>query len=497
MGSGIALAALYADLPATLYDIQDQVLSQALHYIEQFLAKKSLSHRMEKLQITAELEALGGSSIVIEAAPEDLSLKRDLFSRLDEIIPPPGILATNTSTLSVAAIAAACEHPERVAGMHFFNPAAVMPLVEVIQADQTDPVVIGRLQVLAERMGKTAVAARDQPGFIVNRVARPFYGEALRLLGEGAADPETIDALVRSAGFAMGPFELMDLIGIDINLAAARSVYDRFFQEPRFRPHPIQASMAAAGRLGRKAGRGFYRYDSDGRPEDRPELHVPEPVGDGALWVIGGIWDRGVTQDLHKAGFQIVGSGESARAAVVLAGADQEIAPLLKRIEAELPTDRPLFCQVNDVAWSQLARYMETPSRLVGLDAAFFGQSAGTYLVGPSEMEGALRKSAEKIIESAGHAPLWFREGPGTVISRIVCLLINEAAFAVDEGLADGETIDRAMMLGANYPRGPLAWGRELGWSRVLAMLDHLDDETREPRYRAAPALRRWSRGST
>lgn len=495
MGSGIALAALYADIPVTLYDVDQRVLDQARSYIERFLARKSLSERIEKLELASDLEALAGCSIVIEAAPEKLEVKRDLFSRLDQLVQPPGILATNTSTLSVTAIASTCSNPERVAGMHFFNPAAVMPLVEVIQAAQTDPQVMERLAGLAKRMGKTPVAAVDLPGFIVNRVARPFYGESLRMVGEAAGDPQSIDALVRGAGFPMGPFELMDLIGIDVNLAAARAVYEGFFHEPRFRPHPIQASMMAAGRLGKKSGRGFYRYDSDGQPQGRLNLQVPDAAGEGELRLVGQFWDLKVSSTLEGAGFQVDDQVGSARAAFVLAGRNESLPAILQAIDEEMPPDRPLFCQVVDATWSELAQHVRHPGRLIGFDAAFFAECDVAFLVGQDGVAPGIRDSAQAILSGAGRAPMWFPEHPGTVLSRIVGSLINEAAFAVQSGLADAETIDRAMVLGTNYPHGPIAWGREMGWDRVAAMLDHLHDETGEPRYRAAPALRRWARG--
>jgi 3-hydroxybutyryl-CoA dehydrogenase len=269
MGAGIAQVAAVAGHPTHLYDVDAPTIERALDGITAHLARAVDKGRMDgaaadsaraRIAASTDLAELAGCGLVIEAAPERLELKRELFRQLEGVVAESAILASNTSTLSIAAIAGGLDHPERVCGMHFFNPAPVMALVEVVRGPASDPELVGEIVGLARAWGKTAVEVADTPGFIVNRVARPFYGEALRLLGDGAAGVETIDAALRDAGFPMGPFQLMDLIGIDVNYAAARSVYEGFFGEPRFRPHPIQRSMVESGRLGRKSGRGYYAY---------------------------------------------------------------------------------------------------------------------------------------------------------------------------------------------------------------------------------------------
>jgi 3-hydroxybutyryl-CoA dehydrogenase len=221
--------------------------------------------------------------VVIEAAPEDRALKDDLFRRLDAACPAPTTLASNTSSLSVTSLQSAVADPARVVGMHFFNPAPVMRLVEVVAGARSGEPALVAAEALARRMDKTPVRASDTPGFIVNRVARPFYGEALRMLGEGIADVDVIDDAVRALGFRMGPFELMDLIGVDVNLAVTRSVWEATFFEPRYRPHPIQARLVEAGLHGRKTGRGFYGYDADGHRLEPTEGVGPPEVNGQAL----------------------------------------------------------------------------------------------------------------------------------------------------------------------------------------------------------------------
>lgn len=269
MGAGIAQATALAGYAVVLYDVQDDIVAAAYQSISASIDQgvkrgKTPVEVAEKakaaIELTTSLTDAAATDLIIEAAPEKIGLKRDIFKVLDAAASPHTILASNTSSLSISAIAGATQRPDKVLGLHFFNPAHLMKLVEIIRGDDTSEETLAVSQQFIVSLGKTPVACTDTPAFIVNRVARPFYGEAFRLLGEQVADVSTIDKLMKSIGFKMGPFELVDLIGCDVNFAVTQSVYEAYFHDPKYRPHPIQQRMVESGKLGRKSNRGFYTY---------------------------------------------------------------------------------------------------------------------------------------------------------------------------------------------------------------------------------------------
>lgn len=492
MGSGIALVALSAGAQVILQDTYAPVLAKADEYIKKFLEKKDKSALYANLTLTESLDDFARAEVVIEAAPERLELKQELFAKLDAVCAPEAILATNTSTLSVTAVAATTKHPARVAGMHFFNPAPVLPLVEVVRAAQSSPATVEALVALAEALGKTPVVTGDTPGFIVNRVARPFYGESLRLLGERVAGFEDIDRLVElGAGFRMGPFRLMDLIGIDINAGAMRSMYEQTYNEPRYRPHWIQMQKLAAGELGRKTGKGFYEY-KDGESSKDQGGGVKEEAGrgEGSLLISSGSFAPGLAELAVTAGFTMSHelSGQPV-AAFVAAGRSQGAAAIVAAWDTALEPSVPLLVQGADITLSEVRSWVQHPQRVAVFDGLFLDGALVTAS-GPAE----LQAQVAMLFASLGRQLVWVAESPALVLPRIVCQLVNEASFAVLEGVAEGDTIDLAMKLGVNYPRGLLEWGAQLGWERVLAVLDHLYAEYHEERYRASVLLRRWAR---
>jgi len=497
MGAGIALTALYAGHQVILAEAAPEALQRGRQYIEGHLARKGRSDALKQLRLSNELGALAGSELVIEAVNEDLELKRTVFNELDRLCPPPTILASNTSTLSITSIAAATRTPERVAGMHFFNPAPVMRLVEVARGAATSQATLEALVGLAEQMGKTPVVTLDTPGFIVNRVARPFYGEALRLLAEQAAGHEAIDLLVTlGGGFPMGPFELMDLIGLDVNLQAAQSMYDSSYGEPRYRPQSIQRRYVESGRLGRKTGAGFYEYPDGEKHWTAPE--VPEPrQQSGFVLISDGSWGPEVGRLLVQAGYTLSEThGDLPLAALIVNGREEGARDVLRRYDRGLAPQIPILCQTVDIAFSEVEQSAQHPERLIGFDGLFFAAARAVTLVAQSNLPSEVRQAAETLVRSLGKLPVWVNESPGLVLPRIVCCLANEAAFAVAEGVAAPEAVDTAMVLGVNYPQGPLEWAAALGYRKVVAVLDHLADEYGEERYRAAPWLRNRARRS-
>jgi 3-hydroxybutyryl-CoA dehydrogenase len=492
MGSGIAQLACLAGARTLLHDPDAAALERAMERIPAALERGAEKGRWSaedaraaagRLETAADLGGLAGCGLIVEAAPESLQLKRELFARLSEVA-PEAVLASNTSSIPITSIAPAAADPSRVVGMHFFNPAPLMRLVEVIAGLESSEDALAIARATGEAMGRRVIDAADGPGFLVNRCSRPFGLEALKLLAERAADVETIDRICRLAGgFRMGPFELSDLVGVDVGFEVAKSFHELSFGEPRWRPSPLAARQVAAGRLGRKTGRGWYEY-GDGR--HRPEDPEPPETGGGAgrLVVVAG--ELPLAEELRglaaAAGF----------AAVDPVGADGQVPWLAVDCGAE-PGEPPL--QGGPLA------VLCADGSLHALDPG--GGAVGFHALPP--LEGAtlveLTRSdtttdvaaqrAEELFASLGRHVAWVGDAPGLVLGRIVCQLVNEACFAVGEGVGSPADVDDGMVLGLNHPRGPFAWLEAIGVAHVVAVLDALRVELGEERYRAAPLLRR------
>jgi 3-hydroxybutyryl-CoA dehydrogenase len=488
MGAGIAQLGCQAGERTVLFDADPAALGRARERIEAGLQKGIAKGRVDEgaaalLTLSESLGDLAGADVVIEAVPESLPLKHEVFAAVAGLVGDECVLATNTSSIPVTQVAAGVPRPSRVVGMHFFNPAPVMKLVEVIAGVQSDPGAVQRVAALGEAMGKRVIHASDGPGFLVNRCGRPFGLEALRCLQEGMADVETIDRVVRlGGGFRMGPFELQDLVGIDVGFEVAKSFYELSFGEPRWRPSPISARMAASGRHGRKTGRGWYDYEDGPHRPDDPE---PLPVGggDGLVVVAGGTV---IAEELFElaalAGWDVAPPGASGGEVPYLAldcGRDDEDPPLEGAPQALL-CDRASLAQ------------LEGDGPAVGFHALPPLEDARLVeLTRTPSTSGAAAERAEHFFATLGKHVVWVGDAPGLVLGRIVCQLVNEAAFALGEGVGSADDIDAGMTLGLNHPRGPLEWADEIGLDHVGAVLAGLLHETGEERYRLAPELRR------
>jgi 3-hydroxybutyryl-CoA dehydrogenase len=497
MGSGIAQLATRASTRTLLHDPIPQALERGVERAREGLRKEAAKGKLSeeqaaaaaaRLQAVDSLTDLAACELVIEAAPERLELKHELYAQLSEIVSERCVLATNTSSLPVTAVAAAASHPERVVGMHFFNPAPMMKLVEVIAGMRSGEAALALATATGEAMGKTVIRATDGPGFLVNRCNRPFGLEALRLLAERIADVETIDRIVRmQGGFRMGPFELSDLVGVDTGFDVSRSFYELGFGEPRWRPSPIQARMVAAGLHGRKSGRGYYDYSSAGphRAEDpEPPTLQPVPSESESLVVICG---EGVLADQLRAAARAAGyevHGPSA--------AQRVLPALIVECGAAAGHDQPrggprlVLCDSGSLA------ALDPGGPSVGFHVLPpFDQAKLVELTRSESSSPAAVARAERLFATLGKHIEWVGDAPGLVLGRIVCQLINECAFALGEGVGSAQDIDLGMTLGLNHPRGPLAWADEIGLDHVLGVLEALCDEYREERYRPAPELRR------
>ncbi len=485
MGAGIAHVAAAAGHPVLLLDAAPAAVTTALEQLasrlERSVGKGRITDQdarllIERIQPAHTVADLAPARLVIEAIVEDLAVKQHVLSETAAVIGDDAVIATNTSSLSVTAIAGGLPRPERVAGMHFFNPAPVMPLVEIVSGALTDPAVADGLVAASERWGKRPVRCASTPGFIVNRVARPFYGESLRLLQEGVADAATIDAVVTGAGgFRMGPFALMDLVGLDVNLAVSTSVYEQTAHDSRFAPNVLQQAQVDAGRLGRKAGAGWYVY---GPEAVAPPVASLEPgtlpstvVEHGALG-----WAHGIVGKLVAAGVDVdvvdgTEPGHLSFDGIHLVPTDGRTATEHAATSASATSNVAVFDLVHD--WATATRIAvavadQAEPRVPAAVAAVFGATG---------LEVSL-----------------VDDSPGLVMMRIVSQLVSVAADAVHLGVADAVDIDTAMRLGTSYPAGPLEWADALGPDRVMAVLDHLRAAYGEERYRAGVALRRTAR---
>jgi 3-hydroxybutyryl-CoA dehydrogenase len=493
MGAGIAYVAARGGYAVELVEPDAAARERAMARIAKDAARAGDDSVLARIAAREAIPSNSAAAIAIEAVPERLDLKRTIFAALEQALDPHAILATNTSSLSVAELARTTSSPQRVIGLHFFNPPAAMKLVEIVETEATSDDTIDRAHAFVERIGKTGVICADTPGFIVNRVARPFYLQSMRALERKVAAIEELDALARSVGFRMGPFELMDLIGIDVNLAVSESVYDRL-ESDRLEPRPMQSELVAAGRLGRKTGSGFYAYENGNYARlelDAGRLDAPATL-DEKVCIIGynavadglalalepkctrvqRIMNDDMLDDLDPDATLVidVGDGFSDRAEIII------------ELDRTLDPATVIFADAYVTDLGALAPRLRHPERVVGYGILGALEAQSAVEIVDAEMTGddALAL-AQECFEAIGKAVVLVADAPGLFLGRVVGGIVNEAMLAVAQDVALPDDVDLAMELGVNYPRGPIAWGREIGGERIIRILARLAlDEGKE-----------------
>ena len=478
MGAGIAQVAAVAGHTVQLLDNRPQAAEDAIRNIRAQITKMADKGKLSPeraAQASANLVAahklsdLAGASLVIEAIVENLQAKQALYAELEGIVNDDCIFGTNTSSISVTAIGAVLKQPQRLAGLHFFNPAPVMALVEIVSGLATSPSVAAALFATATAWSKTAVHAKSTPGFIVNRVARPYYGEALRLLTEGAADCATIDAVMREAGgFRMGPFELMDMIGHDVNYAVTCSVWNAFYNDPRFMPSLVQKELLDAGFLGKKSSRGFFDY-RDGASKPPPQTETTRAVPIRITLCGESTAACALAERLTAANISFD------RTTSVDGRIAQASGTVLFVTDGRSATQRAADTAYANTVVIDLALDYKTATRIAVASAMQCPDDAADAAIG--------------LLQAAGMQVSRMADIPGLAVMRTVAMLANEAADAVYQGVCSAQAADAAMRLGVNYPKGPLAWADSVGLPSIHTVLRHLGSSYGEDRYRVSPLI--------
>ena len=486
MGAGIAAVAALAGDSVALIEPDRQAQQKARDVIERVILSLSKDDAAKALiQFYDSIPSGLDAEIAIEAVTERLDVKREVFKTLASVLGPETLLATNTSSLSVSEIAETIEHPERVLGLHFFNPPAAMKLVEVVRGELTSDDAVTRAQAIAGRFGKTAVVTADTPGFIVNRVARPYYLQAMRAYEAGVAPMDELDRLARGSGFRMGPFELMDLIGLDVNLATSQSIYERI-GAARLEPVALQRELVAAGKLGRKTGAGFYDYGGGvPRHDDSPPQSPSELNPDERILVVG---LTNVAIELREAldkSYAHVNVCENAEAieempldttTVIDAGDGvRDRGAFITELDGLFPPETVIFVDAYATDIPALAKRLRHPERIVGFGVlgSLARQDAIEIVDAENTSDDAL-ELAQELFEAIGKRVVLVEDHPGLFLGRTIGSIVNEAVCAVQEDVASPDDIDLAMRLGTNYPLGPIAWGREIGGDRIVRILQRL-----------------------
>lgn len=478
MGRGIAQIAAQAGSVVRLFDMQASAVEAARASVfaqwDKMADKARLSadeaaQAKARLLAAAELSDLAACDLVVEAVVERLDIKKTLFAQLEDIVGTQAVLATNTSSLSVTAIAAGLKRPQQFAGFHFFNPVPLMKVVEVIAGLKTDPAVCDALSQFSRDMGHTPVQALDTPGFIVNHAGRGYGTEALRIVGEGVTDFFTIDRILKDqVGFKLGPFELMDLTGLDVSHPVMESIYRQYYEEPRYRPSVIAAQRAAGGVVGRKTGEGFYGYP-DGKQQVPPEPATPMVDALPPVWVSPRAARRAeLLQLLKDLGARIETGASPSPEALTL------VAPLGFDVTTVAVVDR------------------HDPARTVGIDMLVEEAATRRRVLATNPATRAdMRDAAHALFARDGKPVSVIRDSGGFVTQRVVATIVNIATDMCQQRVCTPADLETAVTMGLGYPLGPLAMGDRFGPSNILEVLFNLQTVYGDPRYRPSPWLRR------
>lgn len=507
MGAGIAQVCLLAGYRVTLQDLKEELVQAAQAQIGRFIRRMAEKGQLDapeaeaavsRLSVTTDLEETAQeTSWVIEAIFENMEAKRDLFSRLNRLCPAETNFASNTSGLSISEIGAAGGRPHQTVGLHFFNPVPLMKLVEVVRGSDTTPEVEQAAIALGQKLGKTVVVCSDSPNFIVNRINRPVGIEAQQMLQDGLPAQAIDRALVLGAGFKMGPLMTSDLSGVHIGLTVTENIFKET-GDPRFRPVPYVRKLVRAGHTGKKAGKGFYLYppDSDAPVPRQPDIELPQATVPAKIAILGESPEAARFKErLAQAGCQVEDSHEQAELVLITARRSQDYGEFFKELKSQ-EKQGVVYALLDPLASVTEAGFESgQPQNVVGLQAPLPFMNDKFYEISLGlETAPEAAGMVAALLEKTGCKYVVMPEIPAGIVLRVICAMINEAAFSLQEGLASVEDIDVAMHLGMNYGLGPFQYADRLGVDKVLAVLDYLYRETGDPRYRAAVLLRQMVR---
>lgn len=472
MGRGIAQVSVTGGMQAILFDAAEGAAQAGTEFIEGMINRAVDKGRMEaddgaasinRLSVANSIDDFSDCDLVVEAIVENIDIKQTVFKQIEAVVRPDTIIASNTSSIRISSIASACRHKNRIAGLHFFNPVPLMKLVEVINGTDTDTETTSALEIIGKRMGRVPVVVKDAPGFLVNLGGRAYTTEALRIVSEGVVAPHEVDAIMREAcGFRMGPFELMDLTGIDVNFPVSQIIYNGYFHDKRLSTAPLHESMMEAGRLGRKTKAGFYDYKEDGtviQPAAAPKI-TAAPAAKASLAEA----DLGLEELLKDLGIEILGTDDGT-SPIVAAPIGEDCTSLAHRLELDA-------------------------SRLVAIDLLTGVQAHATVMTAPAANDECVESIMAALYKKAD-AVTRIKDCPGFVAQRIRAMIANLGCEMAQIGVATPEDIDKGMKLGLNYPLGSIEMAEYMGTGNTLAVLQQLQSITGEERYRPSQWLRR------